>query len=81
MDDSTTKMPPALEPAFLTIPAARSYLGLGQSSIYRLMGAGQLEARKHGGRTLITFASAKAYAASLPPAKISPPPERKRLSA
>jgi excisionase family DNA binding protein len=62
------------EPAFLTIPAACKYLALGETSVYRLLGAGKLEGKKAGRRTLITFASVKSYASSLPAAEIKVAP-------
>jgi hypothetical protein len=71
----------ALEPAFVTILDGCDYLGLSQASVYRLIGLGRLEARKAGGRTLITFKSLKALAAELPPAKIKAPTTRRRMGA
>lgn len=53
------------------IDAARA-LGIGRSSIYRLIAGGQLEARALGGRTVIPAASLHAFVASLPPAPIRP---------
>jgi hypothetical protein len=67
---------PAIEPAFLPIPAACTFLGLRPTSIYRLVGLGKLQAVKAGGRTLLVMQSLRDYAASLPPAEIK---TRKRL--
>lgn len=53
------------------IDAARA-LGIGRSSIYRLIADGKLEARALGGRTVIPAASLQAFVASLPPAPIRP---------
>lgn len=57
--------------AYGIIDAARA-LGIGRSSIYRLIAGGQLEARALGGRTVIPAASLHAFVASLPPASIRP---------
>lgn len=63
-------------PAFMTIPASCRYLSLSPASVYRLIGLDKLKAVKSGRRTLLTVASLKAYAASLPVAKIKPPTNR-----
>ena len=76
LQDSQAKRP-SLEPAFVTIPAGCDFLGLKQASVYRLIGRGEIEARKSGKRTLLTVASLKRYA-DLPAAKIKPPVARKR---
>ncbi len=57
--------------AYGVIGAARA-LGIGRSSIYRLISEGKLEARALGGRTVIPAASLQAFVASLPPAPIRP---------
>jgi excisionase family DNA binding protein len=67
-----------LEPALVTIPTAARFLGQGESTIYRLIGLGKIEAAKAGKRTLLKVPSLKAYAASLPPANIKPPTIRRR---
>jgi len=72
------KAGPLLEPALVTVPNAARFLGQGKSTIYELMGLGEIEAVKAGARTLLKVPSLKRYAASLPPAKIKPPPVRKR---
>ncbi len=51
---------------------------IGRSYLYRLIGDGKIEAVKDGARTKIVVASADAYFASLPKAKIKP---AKRASA
>jgi excisionase family DNA binding protein len=53
-----------------TIPAAVKASGIGRTSLYELIGAGKIEARKAGSRTLIPADSLRAYIASLPPAAI-----------
>ena len=67
----------AIAPAFLPISVCGEYLGLSEATIYRLLGLGKLQAVKAGSRTLVTMQSAQEYAASLPPAKIKPPPNSK----
>ncbi len=51
------------------VDAARA-LGIGRSSIYRLIADGKLEARALGGRTVIPAKSMHAFVASLPSAPI-----------
>ena len=53
-----------------TIADAAKVSGLGRTSLYELIGAGKIEARKAGNRTLIPAESLRAYLASLPPATI-----------
>ncbi len=53
------------------IDDARRILGLGTTKIYELIGAGTLDARKAGSRTLLTGESLRAYVASLPKANIT----------
>ena len=53
------------------IDDARRMLGLGTTKLYELIGAGALDARKCGARTLITGESLRAYAAALPKANIT----------
>jgi excisionase family DNA binding protein len=53
-----------------TIADASKVTGIGRTTIYGLIGAGKLDARKAGGRTLITGESLRAFIASLPPAEI-----------
>jgi hypothetical protein len=45
-------------------------VGLGATKLYELIGAGVLDARKAGARTLITGDSLRRYVASLPKADI-----------
>jgi excisionase family DNA binding protein len=53
-----------------TIADAVKASGIGRTSLYELIGAGKIEARKAGNRTLIPAESLRAYIASLPPADI-----------
>ena len=54
----------------LTIPAAVKTSGLGRTTLYGLIGSGQIDARKAGGRTLILADSLHRYLAGLPVAVI-----------
>ena len=49
-----------------TIRGFRDWAQVGQTKTYELINAGQIDALKAGGKTLITKASAKAWRASLP---------------
>jgi excisionase family DNA binding protein len=53
-----------------TIADAVKVSGIGRTSLYELIGAGKLEARKAGNRTLIPAESLRTYIAGLPPADI-----------
>jgi hypothetical protein len=58
-----------IQPLTVTIPDAVRISGLSRSEIYRRLGTGNIEARKNGSRTLIVWASLKAYIDCLPPAE------------
>lgn len=58
----------AFEPVALTVPNAVRFSGLGRSTLYGLLGTGQIEAVKAGNRTLVLTASLRAYIAGLPSA-------------
>jgi excisionase family DNA binding protein len=53
-----------------TIADAVKVSGIGRTSLYELIGAGKIEARKAGNRTLIPAESLRAYIAGLPLADI-----------
>lgn len=53
-----------------TIADAAKISGIGQTSLYELIGTGKLEARKAGNRTLIPAESLRTYIANLPAADI-----------
>ena len=59
-----------------TIPNAAQAAGLGRSTLYELIAAGRIEARKAGGRTLIPADSLRRYLAELPAAKIGAAPNK-----
>jgi len=70
---------PKPEPYAVTIPETRRLCGdAGRSTIYVLIGRGQLVAIKAGARTLVTTESIRTYLAGLPRAKIKPPPRRRQ---
>ena len=70
--------PPALERLTVTITEAVRLLGIGRSTIYALMGRGDLAARKVGRRTLITTASIRTFLDALPAAEIAAPKDAVR---
>jgi excisionase family DNA binding protein len=51
---------------FFTVHEAQTMLGISRATAYRLIGAGRLDARKLGCRTLITAASIERLADELP---------------
>src|SRR5262249_51148396 len=70
---SKTEMPPIL----VSIPQASAMIGRGRQAIYDLIGRGKIRAVKSDGRTLVVVESLREYAASLDPAKIAPPRNRR----
>jgi hypothetical protein len=64
------------QPIGLTIPSAASMTGLGRTRIYELIGAGVLDARKAGRRTIIMGDSLRAYLSTLPPASVRAPRQK-----
>jgi hypothetical protein len=66
-----------VEPILCSVPQGCQMLGIGTQGMYDLLGANLVKAVKRGARTLLVVESLKTYAASLPPAKIAPPRERK----
>jgi len=81
-DNINRRSPPPLMPGAIlcTIPQAAGVIGRGISFIYEALGDGRIEARKSDGRTLVVVESLRTYVASLPVAKIKPPPLRPRRS-
>jgi excisionase family DNA binding protein len=53
-----------------TITDAMKVSGLGRTTLYELIGAKKLDARKCGNRTLITAESLRNYVSTLPAADI-----------
>lgn len=54
------------EPLAVTLPVAVRLSGCSRSSLYRAIGAGHLEARKAGRRTLILKDALEAFLDNLP---------------
>lgn len=61
------------QPIAVTFPGATARTGIARTRLYELVGAGVLDARKAGRRTLIMTESLDRYVASLPPASIRAP--------
>lgn len=59
-----------VEPLAYRIDDAKRMIGCGTTRLYELIGAGLLDARKAGSRTLITAASLRTYVQNLPTADI-----------
>jgi hypothetical protein len=72
---TVTKM--EIEPLLLSIPQTSQAIGRCVATVYELIGAKELDARKSDGRTLVTMDSIKRYVAKLPTANIAPRPKRK----
>ena len=66
-----------VEPILCSVPQGRIMLGIGIQGIYDLLGAGLIKGVKKGTRTLLIVQSLRDYAASLPPAVVAPPRNRK----
>lgn len=64
------RYPPVNNVIAHTVADAVKVSGLGRTTLYELIGAGKIEARKAGGRTLIPAESLRSYIANLPPATI-----------
>lgn len=54
-----------MERVFVTIDEVAGALGVGRSTVYKLMGDGELVPAKIGRRSLITAESVRAYAAKI----------------
>jgi excisionase family DNA binding protein len=57
---------PALQPIFVSVKEAARLLTLTPWSVYKLLDAGEIEARYHGKRRLVVLTSLREYAAHLP---------------
>jgi hypothetical protein len=62
----------SLPPILCTIPQAAATIARGTRFIYEAIANGKIEAVKSNKRTLVVVESLRAYAASLPRAKIKP---------
>jgi hypothetical protein len=75
----TERAAPALEPMLISIADGKKLIGNPcLDTIYKLIGSGQIEARKAGRRTLLVMPSLKRYAASLPTAEVKKHTPRRR---
>jgi hypothetical protein len=63
-------------PILCTIDTAAGMIGRGRTFVYEAIGMGKIQAVKSDKRTLVVVDSLRAYASSLPAAKISPPRRR-----
>jgi hypothetical protein len=61
-----------MTPILCTIRDAANMIGRGQTFIYEAIGEGLIQAVKSDKRTLVVIDSLRAYAGSLPAAKIKP---------
>lgn len=59
------------EPLLVRVAEAMRLTGWGRTTLYRKAAAGEIEFRKAGKTTLVTYASLKAAVARLPVAKIN----------
>ena len=66
-----------VEPLLLSLPQTSQTIGRCIATVYELIGAGELDAKKSDGRTLVTMESIKRYVHELPKAQIAPRPKRK----
>ena len=64
----TAAAPPAR--ALYSPKEAEGILGVSHATLYRLINAGRLDARKIDGKTVITAASIQSFLADLPKAKV-----------
>ncbi len=63
-------------PLAVTIPGAARMSGIGRTTLYGLIGEGEIQARKCGRRTLILTGSLYDYLDKLPPATIRAPRQK-----
>ena len=69
--DRGEQVPSYTDQAFaFNVAGACRLLGVSRSTLYPLMASGKLDARKLGGRTIVTAESLRAYVASLPKASL-----------
>jgi excisionase family DNA binding protein len=67
------KLSTGIQPLTVTISEAVRLSGLSRSELYRQLSAGRIRACKSGSRTLILWASLKAYVEALPEAEFRAP--------
>lgn len=59
-------MSATLEPLAISPAASGRFLGVSKRTIYNLIAANKITAKKDGARTLVSVASIRAYYAALP---------------
>ncbi len=64
----TTDEKTRLEPLTVTVQEARRLTGLGNTTIYKLIGQGKLRVTKIGARTLVIYPSLKSLLENAPAA-------------
>ena len=69
----------ALEPMLVSIPDAAAYTGESEWTVKQRLRNKTYAAVKAGRRTLVIFSTVKAFTASLPTARYSPPSRRRRI--
>lgn len=74
--EATSVIQRVVDPILVSIEDAAMMIGRGTTFIYECLGDGTLKAVKSNARTLVVVDSLRAYAASLPPAKVKPVPKR-----
>jgi excisionase family DNA binding protein len=55
-----------VDPLLVSIPEAAGILGIGKSTLFELLAAGKIKARKLGARSLIAVTDLEEYARTLP---------------
>jgi len=71
-------MPPKL---LLDVEETSAAIGASRSTVYELIGAGALDARKLASKTVVTVESVEKFVASLPKAPIRPQGKRAKAAA
>lgn len=59
-------------PLALSVKEACRVTGWGKTSLYRLIGTGEIEAKKFGAKTLISYDSLRRAIENLPPVPVRP---------
>jgi hypothetical protein len=70
----------SLEPLLCSIQAGTAIIGRSERFIIDALAKGKIKGVKSDRRTLLVVQSLKDYAASLPPAKGTPNPPRRRIA-
>jgi excisionase family DNA binding protein len=65
-----------IQPYTFNVPTAAAAIGISRARLYQLIGAGDLEARKVGSKTVVLRSEIERYVAGLPVAAIKPTARR-----